>query len=289
MKTLLLLGFFILSLFGQKVELEILGSGGPEIDGRASSSYILWIDDKAKLLVDMGSGSMLGFEKSSAKLEDLEAVVLTHLHIDHSVDLPSFVKAGFFTPRTKALEIIGPFGNESFPSVSEYLLKLFGKDGVYKYMQDVLTPQSDSFEILPFEVASDTITTKKYQNFELQLISVHHGIVPALALRINVDGKSILISGDTNNQNKHIDKIAKNSDLFIAHHAITQHAGKFAKDLHMQPREIAKIASDASIKKVVLSHRMKRTLMHEEESLKIINTLFMGEVIFAQDGMKLKL
>ena len=34
---------------------------------------------------------------------------------------------------------------------------------------------------------------------------------------------------------------------------------------------------------------MKRTLMHEEESLKIINTLFMGEVIFAQDGMKLKL
>lgn len=62
------------------------------IDGRASSSYILWIDDKAKLLVDMGSGSMLRFEQSKAKLEDLEAVVLTHLHIDHSVDLPSFIK-----------------------------------------------------------------------------------------------------------------------------------------------------------------------------------------------------
>ena len=89
--------FILFSLFSityaSKVELLVLGSGGPELDARASTSYLLFIDNKAKLIIDMGSGSMLGFEKSDARLEDVDAVVLTHLHIDHSVDLPSYVKA----------------------------------------------------------------------------------------------------------------------------------------------------------------------------------------------------
>ncbi|MDQ7043755.1 MAG: MBL fold metallo-hydrolase [Sulfurimonas sp.] len=62
------------------------------MDSRASTSYLLWIDDKARLIIDMGSGSMLRFEESGAKLEEIEAVVLTHLYIDHCVDLPSYVK-----------------------------------------------------------------------------------------------------------------------------------------------------------------------------------------------------
>jgi len=45
--------------------LEVLGSGGPELgDGRASSGYLVWMDGKARILVDMGSGSMLNFEQS---------------------------------------------------------------------------------------------------------------------------------------------------------------------------------------------------------------------------------
>ncbi|MCF6193764.1 MAG: hypothetical protein L3J46_05455, partial [Kangiellaceae bacterium] len=42
------------------IKLQILGSGGPEInDGLASSSYLVWIDDKAKIMVDAGGGSSL--------------------------------------------------------------------------------------------------------------------------------------------------------------------------------------------------------------------------------------
>jgi len=57
--------------------LEVLGSGGLEIYGRF----------------------MLRFEQSGTKLQDLEAVVLTHLHIDHLVDLPSYAKADYFPCR----------------------------------------------------------------------------------------------------------------------------------------------------------------------------------------------
>ena len=289
MKYILILFLTTTLLLSQKIELEILGSGGPELDGRASSSYILWIDNEAKLLVDMGSGSMLRFEQSGAKLKSLEAVVLTHLHIDHSVDLPAFVKAGFFSQRVDNLDIIGPEGNEFFPSTSEYLKILFGKRGAYRYMQDILTKESDSFRITPIEITSNNITTKKYKSFTLKLISVNHGIVPALALAIEVDGKKIVISGDTNNKNSSLEKISQDADLFIAHHAIPQYAGKFAKQLHMTPSIIAKVASNSKVKKMVLSHRMKRTRFKENESLEIIKKVYKGKVVFAEDRMKIKL
>lgn len=274
-------------LISSKVEFEILGSGGPEIDGRASTSYLLWIDNKAKLIVDMGSGSMLNFEKSNAKLETLEAVVLTHLHIDHSVELPSFIKAGYFSKRSESLDIIAPDGNQYFPSTKEFLDNLFGQNGAYRYMQDVLTKKSDSFEIIPINIKNKSI--KKYKDFTLTLVRVHHGIVPALALRIDVDGKSIAISGDTNNKNHVLEKLASDVDLFIAHHAIPEQTKTYATELHISPSEIAKIANKANVKRVVLTHRMLRTVGMEENSLKIIKSIYKGSVIFANDEMRLEI
>lgn len=276
-------------LLATKIEIEILGSGGPELDGRASTSYLLWIDNEAKLLVDMGSGSMLHFEQSGAKLETLDAVVLTHLHIDHTVDLPAYVKAGFFSKRSNKLDIFGPKGNQYFPSTTQYLENLFGKNGAYRYMQDVLTPESDSFQIVPIMVNDNIILEKQYKKFSLKLINVHHGIVPALALRIDVGNKSIIISGDTNNRNNQLNIIAKDADLFIAHHAIPEHSGKFAKDLHMSPSIIAEVAKKSNVGKVVLSHRMNRTLEYEQDSIDIIKKVFNGKVLFAEDRMRLKI
>ena len=289
MKLLLPLLILTQLLFAQKIELEILGSGGPEIDGRASTSYLLWLDDKAKLIVDMGSGSMLRFEQEKAKLEDLEAVVLTHMHIDHSVDLPAFVKAGYFSKRSQSLDIIAPYGSDSFPSISEFLAGLFGKNGVYKYMSDVLTPQSDSFQIIPIEINTQSIVKREYPSFTLELINTHHGYIPALALAILVDGKKIIISGDTNDKNKHLELLAKDADLFIAHHAVPEHTNRFAKKLHMTPSIIAQVAQTAKVKKIVLTHRMNRTSLKEKESLEIIKKSYKKEVIFAEDRMKIEL
>ena len=68
--------------------IQILGSGGAELDDRrAGVSYIVWIDGKAKLLVDAGPGTALRFDESGAKLEDLDAILFTQLQAAHTSDL----------------------------------------------------------------------------------------------------------------------------------------------------------------------------------------------------------
>ena len=47
----------------QGVWVEILGAGSGELDdGQASPSYLIWHDNVARVLIDVGSGAQIGFE-----------------------------------------------------------------------------------------------------------------------------------------------------------------------------------------------------------------------------------
>ena len=49
------------------VQVQILGSGGPELeDKRASSSYLVWQDGRPRILIDSGGGSDDGFGRTSS-------------------------------------------------------------------------------------------------------------------------------------------------------------------------------------------------------------------------------
>jgi ribonuclease BN (tRNA processing enzyme) len=53
--------------------------------------------------------------------------------------------------------------------------------------------------------------------------------------------------------------------------------------LHVPPSVIGAIAKSANVHRLVLSHRMLRTLGHEEETLKVIARSYAGPVDFAND------
>ena len=281
MKTIIALLWVCSWLAASQITLTVLGSGGPELAKRAGTGYLLSIDGKARLLIDTGSGVMHRFAQAGAKIETLEAVAFTHLHIDHCVDFPAFVKAGYFSDRTAPLPVIGPGGNASFPSIEAFLADLFGPKGAYRYMHDVLTPQSDSFELRPMRAAADMT----FPSFTLHALPVHHGIVPSVAYRIVVGGKIIVISGDTNDADGTLAAFAKNADLLIMHHAIPETGYAAALTLHMRPSQIGKIAAEAGAKKVVLSHRMQRTIGHEKETEALIRRYYRGPLVFADDLM----
>jgi len=272
------------------VWLQVLGSGGPEIlqDGRASSSYLVWLRGKARLLVDAGGGTALNFGKSSANFSDLDAIVFSHLHVDHSADLPVLVKASYFDERTRDLPLFGPSGNGLMPSMKEFVSAMFdGPQGAFHYLSDFIDPSpASAYKIISQDVSvANTSLWADFHNerFRLSAIPVHHGPVPALAWRVDIAGHSITFSGDMNGADHSLEKLAASSDILVAHNAIPEEALGVARKLHMPPSVIAAIAANARVKKLVLSHRMRRTLGHEEQTRRIIQRDYQGSVAFADD------
>ena len=284
MKTILIF-FLPLYLLASDISVQILGSGGPEGGKRASASYLIKKDNKALILVDFGGGAFLRFGQAKAKIEDLEAILITHLHIDHVVELPALMKAGYFSNRTHYLSIFGPSENKYFPGLHEYIEIQFSKSGAYRYMSDILSSQSDSFTLIPHEIASKEELSIK--GVKITAVPVHHGIVPSVAYKVELEGKSIVFSGDTNAQSKNLEELSKDADILIAHHAIPQKSYAGARELHMTPERIAQVVSIAKPKILVLSHRMKRTYGAEEESTKRIKKVYDGKIIWAEDLMEI--
>ena len=272
---------------GEKgVWLQVLGSGGPELDdGRASSGYVIWREGKARLLIDIGSGSMFRFEQSGASLNDLDVILLSHMHVDHTNDLPALVKASFFSDRNRDLPIYGPTGNRFMPSASNYLEDLFWLDGAYQYLNRYLDG-TDIYRLLPFDVDTKGKVEQVVladSRYRLTAVPVHHGPLPALAWRVEIAGKTLVFSGDMNNDNGTLANLAKQADLLVAHHAVPEGITGVARNLHMPPSVIGKIAAKARVKLLVLSHRMNRTFGQEQTSTAQIRRTYNGPMQFADD------
>ena len=91
------------------VELQVLGSGGPELeDKRASTSYLVWQDGRPRIVVDSGGGSALQFGRAGAHVSQLDAIFFTHLHVDHTADFAALIKSSYFEDRTPAGAGYGP-------------------------------------------------------------------------------------------------------------------------------------------------------------------------------------
>jgi len=272
----------------QGVAVQVLGSGGPELqDKRASSSYLVWENGQARVLIDAGGGSALRFGESGAQMSQLDVLLFTHFHVDHSGDFPALIKSSWFEDRKRLLPIYGPPGNDFMPSTTEFVSDFFaGKHGVYRYLSELLMPEEEgSYKMQPHNVLANSMPVVAFRNGDLvaSAVRVVHAAVPALAWRIEIGGKVIVFSGDTSGEGKGLVRLAANADVFIAHNAVPEGASGVERNLHMPPSVIGQIAADAKVKRLVLSHRMLRTLGKEEQTQSEINKRYSGPVAFAND------
>ena len=100
---------------------------------------------------------------------------------------------------------------------------------------------------------------------------------------MEIGGKVLVFSGDTNGEGEGLVRLAMNADLFIAHNAVPEGAVGIERRLHMPPSVIGQIAEDAKVKRLVLSHRMLRTLGTEDQTQSEIKKRYLGPVVFAND------
>ncbi len=272
------------------VWVQILGSGGPEIDDRAGGpSYAVWQDNTVRALIDTGPGSSVAFDLAEANFEDLEVIAFTHLHVDHSADFPAFIKGSYFLERSEPLIILGPDSNNPvYPDTETFVNRLIGPEGAFAYLQDFLTHKSSGgYQV---RVRNVPATGKKRwagfasDNLKLAAVPVNHGDVPALAWRVEVGGMSVVFTGDFNNLKNVMPEFAKDADALVASHAIVENSRGHQRELHALPSQLGRIAEQANTRMLILSHRMNRTRGRESQSRAKIEEHYGGHVLFANDG-----
>jgi ribonuclease BN (tRNA processing enzyme) len=257
------------------VQLQILGSGGPgDSMGRASSAYLLWINGESKVLVDAGSGSKNHFYQSGARMEQIDLVALSHLHPDHSVELPAIL-----WPGGGSFDLAGPKGSDVFPSISRFTDLVFGENGVYEIFQgrvDINVIELDISEV-----------SQVWQQDEITVtgMGVPHGDVPTLGYRLEVGDTSIGFTSDQTGSNPAFVDFIRGVDSLVIHMAANENATGIIADLHATPSVWGQMAETASVGQVVVSHISTSDSNQLQENLQILADNYSGEVLVAEDLM----
>jgi len=241
------------------VSVQILGSGGPRVNpDRASASYLLWIGTQARILVDMGGGAFLRFGQTQAKLSDLLLVAISHLHPDHVSDLPALLWLSHQV-RKDTLPIVGPSGNDVAPAFPTFLSRLFDeKNGAFQVLGPTLGGTQDKtgggvrLDVGVVDVTkAEASTVFDREGITVTALGIPHGNLPTLAYRVRTRDVSIVFSSDQTGTNPKFVEFAKGANVLIMHLAIAAGA---KSPLHASPAVVGRVAQEAGVGRLIVSH-----------------------------------
>lgn len=268
------------------VSLQVLGSGGPIADdGRASSGYVVWVDGRSRVLIDVGGGTFLRFGEAGARFVDLDFVGLSHYHTDHSADFAALLKSGNFSARKRSLRVAGPEGAQGFPGLEGFLSALFdSKAGAYAYLSSFLdgangTPMLTRREVGPGE----PVVVYTGDDLLVEAMRVPHGIVPAVAFRVTAGETTLVFASDQNGSDPAFREFAAGASILVMHLVVPEGAEGVARRLHAPPGVIGSIAAAAEPGTLVLSHFMARSLRDLDANVALVRERFDGNVVLADD------
>lgn len=204
------------------IKLTFLGTGAPRPSPTRYGPSILLEAGETKLLVDAGPGMRQrifqagGFEL----LTDIDTVLITHLHFDHTIELPNLWLTGWLFGRKKNMKVYGPEGTEDFMSHFE---QAFDWDLRYRYLTNVHVEGSDlittdiepgvfynqnGIKITAFDVAHLPLDPETEELLGLEGATFGY--------RVDYKGRSVVFSGDTRSlPGSKIIEISKGVDVLI--------------------------------------------------------------------------
>lgn len=248
------------------------GSGAWPEPGRACSGFLVE-HDGFRAVLDLGYGTLPRLLEflDSVHADGLDAVVVTHEHPDHAIDLHGLFRARWF-------------GRRDGPAIPLYA-GAGVLDAVARVEQDDVTTLQRVFDwhelpAAPYEVGP----------FRLSSWALPH-FVPNAGVRLTAPGLTIAYTGDTGPDPALID-LARNADVFIAEasdrdqqpHTPPAPPGR---RLHLNSRDAAEVAAEAGVRKLLLTHFWPGN--DRETSRAAAAELFDGDIAIADDGLELPL
>ena len=212
------------------MELTVIGYSGSFPGPQSPASCYLVEHDGFRLLLDMGNGS-LGSLQNFADIYTIDAVLVTHLHVDHFIDLCSYYVALKYRPAGPAtrVPVFGP------SDLGHRLTSAYGlRKGSMSEEFEIADLETD-FEVGPFRVRTDRM--------------VHP--IEAYGIRLDAGGKSLAYSGDTGPTDRLVN-LAHGVGLAVFEASFLD--GANPPDLHLTAAQAAQHAERAGAGQVLLTH-----------------------------------
>jgi ribonuclease BN (tRNA processing enzyme) len=248
------------------MDLTVLGScaAWPEA-GRAATGFLLR-HEGFTVAMDLGPGTMGNLQRHLPQ-EDLDAVIVSHKHLDHCLDLYPLTIARVFHPEPVArLPLYAP------PGVFERIAALEDQEGVEEMRDKIFDVRpidpGNSFEIGPFRVSTRLLPH----------------MVPNAGLRLEADGRALAYTGDTG-PSEEIELLADGADLLVAEASWLEPDEKLGP-VHLTAGQAGEHAARAGAAALMLAHfwpGLDRGASREQAA-----AVFDGELLVAEEGFRVR-
>ncbi len=275
--------------------LVLLGTGGGPVEGRPRrmTSHVL-VSNGAAYIVDCGLGVTTQLARTRIPFSAVRSIFITHHHPDHNVEYGPFLLLRWVSQNTQAPSAYGP--PPLIQMTRDYLRSV---DATIRFW-------SEDFEYPPLKVddvheITGTGPVMKDENVRVTSALVQHPPVhPALGYRFDFADRSIAFSGDTVPVDAMV-RLAHGADVLV-HEAIDMAVMDRMERLNHDPvqykiamhhmradhspiEDVGRIAQEAGVKTLVLSHLTPSIGVPDETWRASAAKHFSGNIIVGHDLM----
>lgn len=271
----------------QEITVTLLGTGSPEpAFDRFGPSTLVQAGNQV-LVFDVGRGANQRLAQVGLAVDRIDAIFLTHFHSDHVVGIPDLWLTGWLRTRmSRPLNVFGPPGTRQ---MMEHLRQAFEMDIRDRIESEPDLPRAGS-EFKAAEIQQGAV----YENKGVRVSAVrvdHTGVSPAFGYRVDFQGRSVVLSGDTRLSTDLI-KFATGTNLLI--HEVYDASDEYlnqnprsvrVRTFHVSAREAGDVFQRIRPKLAVYSHIVLRGLAVPDLVARTRST-YSGPLVVGEDLMR---
>lgn len=243
-------------------ELVVLGANGTFPGPDAAATGFLLRSNGTDIWMDCGTGTFSNLQKQTDYF-GLAAVMLSHLHLDHVLDIYALYYALKYSIRSDGptgLDVFAPSGAEAHLGK---LLNLQGESDFDGYLVFHPIDEKSDLNVGPF-------------NFKFAR-TLHP--IEAYAMRITVDGRTLVYTADSGATDSLVE-LARGADVLLAEASMHEHKAG-SREVHMTALEAGNLAREAGVGRLILTHIAPG--LDTKVSVDQATKAFGGEVRLASD------
>ena len=285
------------SVLAGDFKVTLLGTGVPNPRPERFSQSTLIEAGSQKLIIDIGRGTAVRVWQAGVSMGSIDAHFITHFHSDHTSGIPDLWLTGWLRPqyaqRTTPFVIYGPQGVKKLMDG----LQMAYEDDIKIRLEDEKNPP-EGIAVEAHEFTTPAVVYEK-DGVKVSSFEVDHGdvIKPAVGYRIDYDGRSVVISGDTRFSTNVVEQ-GKGVDLLIHEVAAikpdllaTSSAFQRIFAHHVSPEQAGTVFDQAKPKLAVYSHIARYdsptiSAPTDEDIIKETRKTYKGPLVVGSDLMQ---